>query len=41
MRRTRKIRFEDLVAENKRTLMKDKETLERIERKIEEKSLKK
>lgn len=40
MRRTRKIRFEDLVDENKKDLMNDKETLEKIERKVEEKRLK-
>ncbi len=40
MRRTRKITLEELVKENKDMLMKDKEALERIERRLEEKHTK-
>lgn len=40
MRRTRKITLEELVKENKDLLMKDKEALEKIERRLEEKHMK-
>ncbi|GAA0364804.1 FbpB family small basic protein [Bacillus horti] len=41
MRRIRKISFEDLVLENKRLLLTDKEAMERIEDRIENKRVKK
>lgn len=40
MRKNRKRSFSELVLENKLEIMKNKEEMERIERKIEEKRLK-
>jgi hypothetical protein len=41
MRRTRKITFQELIMENKRQLLNDREAMEKIERKLEERMLKK
>lgn len=40
MRRIRKISFEELVSENKKKLLSDKEALKRIDERIENKRLK-
>lgn len=37
---TKKLNFKELVAQNKQLLLKDKEALELIEKKIEDKALK-
>ncbi|WP_017753504.1 FbpB family small basic protein [Calidifontibacillus oryziterrae] len=36
----RKLNFKELVAENKEQLLKDKEAMEKIEKRIEEKAIK-
>ncbi|KYD15807.1 hypothetical protein B4119_2235 [Parageobacillus caldoxylosilyticus] len=41
MRRTRKITFQELIMENKRQLLNDREAMEKIEKKLEERMLKK
>lgn len=41
MRRTRKVTFQELIMENKRQLMNDREAMEKIEKKLEERMLKK
>ncbi|MFC4183994.1 FbpB family small basic protein [Saccharococcus thermophilus] len=41
MRRTRKMTFQELLMENKRQLLNDREAMEKIEKKLEERMLKK
>lgn len=41
MRRIRKVSFEELVSENKKKLLSDKEELKRIEERIEKNHIKK
>ncbi|KYD32392.1 MULTISPECIES: FbpB family small basic protein [Bacillaceae] len=41
MRRTRKMTFQELIMENKRQLLNDREAMEKIEKKLEERMLKK
>lgn len=41
MRRIRKVSFEELVSENKKKLLSDKEELKRIEERIEKNRIKK
>ncbi|BDG47046.1 MULTISPECIES: FbpB family small basic protein [Parageobacillus] len=41
MRRTRKVTFQELIMENKRQLLNDREAMEKIEKKLEERMLKK
>jgi hypothetical protein len=41
MRRTRKMTFQELMLENKRQLLNDREAMEKIEKKLEERMLKK
>ncbi|MCU9593980.1 FbpB family small basic protein [Caldibacillus thermolactis] len=41
MRKNRKLSFEELVRENKLEILKNEEELDKIERKIEERQLKK
>jgi hypothetical protein len=41
MRKTRKITLEELILENKRKLLNDREAMEKIEEKLEERILKK
>jgi hypothetical protein len=41
MRKNRKFTFEELVMENKRKLLNDREAMEKIEQKLEERILKK
>jgi hypothetical protein len=41
MRRTRKMTFQELMMENKRQLLNDREAMEKIEKKLEERMLKK
>jgi hypothetical protein len=39
MRRSRRFRMESLISENKRELLNNKDSLEKIEKKVEEKRL--
>jgi hypothetical protein len=39
MRRTRKITFQELIMENKRQLLNDREAMEKLEKKLEERML--
>ncbi|MBA2870407.1 hypothetical protein HNQ85_000665 [Anoxybacillus calidus] len=41
MRKIRKLTLEELISENKRQLLNDREAMERIEEKLEERILKK
>ncbi|MGG3017720.1 FbpB family small basic protein [Geobacillus stearothermophilus] len=41
MRRSRKMALQELISENKRQLLSDREALEKIEKKLEERMLKK
>ncbi|KJE26408.1 FbpB family small basic protein [Geobacillus thermoleovorans] len=41
MRRFRKMTLQELISENKRQLLNDREALEKIEKKLEERMLKK
>ncbi|ADI26937.1 FbpB family small basic protein [Geobacillus sp. G4] len=41
MRRSRKMTLQELISENKRQLLNDREALEKIEKKLEERMLKK
>ncbi|AEH47706.1 FbpB family small basic protein [Parageobacillus thermoglucosidasius] len=41
MRKTRKVTFRELIMENKRQLLNDREAMEKIEKKLEERMLKK
>ncbi|GLH62346.1 FbpB family small basic protein [Parageobacillus sp. G301] len=41
MRRTRKMTFQELIMENKRQLLNDRKAMEKIEKKLEERMLKK
>jgi hypothetical protein len=41
MRKIRKLTLEELILENKRQLLNDREAMERIEEKLEERMLKK
>ncbi|CAM4090372.1 FbpB family small basic protein [Geobacillus sp. FSL K6-0789] len=41
MRRSRKMTLQELISENKRQLLSDREALEKIEKKLEERMLKK
>lgn len=41
MRRTRKMTFQELIMENKRQLLNDREAMEKIEKKLEKRMLKK
>ncbi|MBB3869973.1 FbpB family small basic protein [Geobacillus sp. NFOSA3] len=41
MRKTRKMTFQELIMENKRQLLNDREAMEKIEKKLEERMLKK
>jgi hypothetical protein len=41
MRRPRKMTFRELIMENKRQLLNDREAMEKIEKKLEERMLKK
>ncbi|BBW96050.1 MULTISPECIES: FbpB family small basic protein [Geobacillus] len=41
MRRSRKMTLQELISENKRQLLNDREALEKIEKRLEERMLKK
>ncbi|ARP42542.1 MULTISPECIES: FbpB family small basic protein [Geobacillus] len=41
MKRSRKMTLQELISENKRQLLNDREALEKIEKKLEERMLKK